>query len=87
MSDGPAGRPKPEAERILDEMLEDLSDFFQGEFKEDVREFVLDAIAAHPVTRKLAARVDERSAPERSGEQVDEAAGELADKASGDDER
>jgi RNA polymerase sigma factor (sigma-70 family) len=75
MSDEPrpktekAPAEKPASEEILDKMLDDLAAFFPGEMRERAREFILDAAAAHPVTRVLVERVDNRAAPERSGEE------------------
>jgi hypothetical protein len=73
-------------ETMVDELLEDLAEFFPAEMREEARAFALDAAAAHPVTRVLAARVRERVAPDRSGEEAlpHALADDAEDKAGGD---
>lgn len=79
------GEKKPPSEEILDELLDSLAEFFPGDMRERAREFVLDAAAAHPVTRLLAERVNNREARDRSGEEPTAAAdeSESSDKAGG----
>lgn len=67
MSNEPT-KGKDPAEAILDELLDDLAEFFPGAMREEARDFVLDAVAAHPVTRILAENVRPRAVPDRSGE-------------------
>jgi hypothetical protein len=68
MSDEAAEHKDP-VEAMVDGLLDDLDDFFPGKMRDEAREFLLDAAAAHPVTRVLAERVRPRAAPDWSGEE------------------
>lgn len=72
MPTSPSEPPSPpdEAESIIDDLAADLEGAIPADMLEEASEFIKDALAAHPVVRLLAERVQKRAAKERSGDEI-----------------
>jgi hypothetical protein len=81
--------PKPDqadvVTEIVDDVIEDFAHLLPPDLTAEARALILDALAAHPVARLYAARLQERAVPERSGSEAREADESNDRKAGGED--